>query len=290
MSKRNIWSNEETRVMLELFKEQKIIEKIDGKKYRNSEIYGMVENCLKNKKIENKSAKQIEIRWKNLKYMYINIKKEKNKSGNSANDFLFFEEMDELMGMRPSITTLETGVDTSCDVVTPSTNDSSNTNINQEDSDELQPLPSPSGLQNNSKRKRKSTSDGLLEKINKMQKDINEDFLKKQKELIDYEYKLYSQQEKESHMQMKSLLKESSDNFLCAIKDIFNDNRSIDTINLDSNKENNKSDNHSVETINLITKKENIETSNYNTETINLSEYEENIKNSLSSYFQGRID
>lgn len=105
------WSSDECLILLNIFEEKNILKLIDGKKYRKKEIYKIVENEFKSRGIIDKKELQIENKWKNLKKQYITAKKGNTISGAATNTCEYYEELDRLLGSRPSVATINKGID-----------------------------------------------------------------------------------------------------------------------------------------------------------------------------------
>ncbi|KAI7795045.1 hypothetical protein IRJ41_007376 [Triplophysa rosa] len=103
------WSATET-TLLHFVKEQKIVERLDGCKSRNNELFKQVFEKLQEAGI-NRSVEQIKNRWKALKSGYYKAKSHNNKIGESPANFLFYNIMDEIMGERPLVTVAAHAVD-----------------------------------------------------------------------------------------------------------------------------------------------------------------------------------
>lgn len=99
MASRN-WSDRETRVLISVFKQHQIINRLDGRKYKNDELFKKVHDTLRELKI-NRSVSQIQNRWKSLKSNYYKAKGDTSRSGASPAKFVFFDAMADLLGGRP---------------------------------------------------------------------------------------------------------------------------------------------------------------------------------------------
>lgn len=95
MARRNVWTPEETRELLTIIKELDLM-KLFGEE-RNTKLYQITENEMKQRGYFDKDAFQIEHKWKNLKRSYYKTKRE-NYLAESCE---YFEELDELMAMKP---------------------------------------------------------------------------------------------------------------------------------------------------------------------------------------------
>lgn len=94
------WSDRETRILIDVFKQHDIMKRLDGRKFKNGELYLKVHKTLVSLEVE-RSITQILHRWKWLKAGYYKAKAASERSGASPAKFPFFEEMKELLGGRP---------------------------------------------------------------------------------------------------------------------------------------------------------------------------------------------
>lgn len=99
---RNIWLEWEVLNLLEIIREEKIHQLFDGKRYKNAEIYKLVESKMKEKGVINKNAEQIKNKWKALKTSYTSCKKSNSVSGAQRNECDYYEILDDILGTRPS--------------------------------------------------------------------------------------------------------------------------------------------------------------------------------------------
>lgn len=68
-NKRDIWSYDETQILINIIKEKNILKIMDNKRFRIAEIFKSLENDMKSKGYC-RSAKQIHIKFKALKPKY----------------------------------------------------------------------------------------------------------------------------------------------------------------------------------------------------------------------------
>jgi hypothetical protein len=112
------WAEEETRIFLDLCIEHNIIKLMDSKRHRHVEIFKLVEDKMKEMGFI-KTASQLQIKMKQLKELYYKCKNNNNKSGESRTEFLYYEQMDNLLNTRPKTLAMEedvtAGIDTSAD-------------------------------------------------------------------------------------------------------------------------------------------------------------------------------
>ncbi|XP_026827665.1 ras guanine nucleotide exchange factor P-like [Ooceraea biroi] len=118
------WTEEETRTFINLCIEKRIIKMMDGKRHKHIDIYNSLEPAMKEMGFI-KSGAQMKIKLKHLKEQYFKCKRN-NTGGASRQTFVFYEEMEELLGGRPSVEAIaSTGIDLT---------ESSNQEIMQEES------------------------------------------------------------------------------------------------------------------------------------------------------------
>lgn len=99
---RNLWTNEEILTLLEIIREKKINNLFDGKRYKNVEIYRLIEEEMEKRGYSTKNGEQIKNKWKSLKTAYNTCKKENTKSGAARKECDYFDILDEILGTRPS--------------------------------------------------------------------------------------------------------------------------------------------------------------------------------------------
>ena len=113
---RIFWSEIEVLVLLSVFKEKKLLDKIDGKKHRRKDIFKLVEVEFRNRGYNDKNFLHIDTKWKNLKKSYMSAKKLNNTSGEGKHTCLYYTQLDELLSTRPSSSVLINAVDTSAPI------------------------------------------------------------------------------------------------------------------------------------------------------------------------------
>ncbi|XP_052903436.1 zinc finger protein with KRAB and SCAN domains 2-like [Anopheles moucheti] len=179
MARRNVWTVEETRELLAIIKELDLM-KLFGEE-RNSKLYQIAEDHMKQRGFFYKDAFQIEHKWKNLKRTYHKTKRENYLTESCE----FFEELDELMAMKPT---------------------SSKT---KEVSD--RPKRPRAVLEN---------FDLLLTKLTKVERENNDEFFKKQKDLVDYEFDLYTHDERQYTTKVSQMLNRNMNDFCAKANEI----------------------------------------------------------------------
>ncbi|XP_037541062.1 uncharacterized protein LOC119417885 [Nematolebias whitei] len=110
MAGKQNWSVSDTTFLIETLKELKIIERLDGRKCRNTELFKQVHEKLEEAGIH-RTIEQIKKRWKSLKAKYYQAKNKNGRSGSDPTTFSFYVLMDELMRERPLANTTGSGVD-----------------------------------------------------------------------------------------------------------------------------------------------------------------------------------
>ncbi|XP_039311911.1 uncharacterized protein LOC113005003 [Solenopsis invicta] len=100
--KRESWETEETRYFLQLMRERQVMKSLDGKRFRADDIFKHLELPM-NEKGYNKTAKQMQTRFRTLRLQYNKIRRQMGKSGsgNYMSSFMYVEEMSQLLEFRP---------------------------------------------------------------------------------------------------------------------------------------------------------------------------------------------
>lgn len=106
------WNDDEVKMMLQLFADEKIVEKMDSKSIRHTSLYRIIQNKLLERGI-NRTEQQIRTKYKNLRTRYFEVKEINNTSGAAPSEFIFFEYMDCILATRPKSIASKYGVDTS---------------------------------------------------------------------------------------------------------------------------------------------------------------------------------
>lgn len=96
--KRSLWSYDETLEMLNIMMDQESLKAMNGRPFRKEKAFRLIQEEMAQRGFQQKDAKQIEYRWKNLKKRYIDIQKNPD-SGDSAL-FQYYDEIDLLMNGR----------------------------------------------------------------------------------------------------------------------------------------------------------------------------------------------
>lgn len=97
----NIWSDNETKLLVTLWSDQKVQEQLENHSVRNKTVFeklakGMADGGF------NRNSKQCQSKIKHLREQYRNYKDKIARSGaGAAKAPKFFKEMDEVLGTRP---------------------------------------------------------------------------------------------------------------------------------------------------------------------------------------------
>lgn len=102
-TKRNAnWSQAETFLFIDICKEEKVLQKMDGKRFRWNEVMLPVLQQLEQSELNfNRDVDQLTNKLKSLKTEYRKAVTQNGKSGEAPSKFIYFDEMEELMGARP---------------------------------------------------------------------------------------------------------------------------------------------------------------------------------------------
>lgn len=120
-TKQHFWSDSETTFMLDEMKDLNILQLLDGRKYRNGDMF---------KKLSDKmalagytrSVEQIRTRWKVLRQSYFRAKRQSSSSSGviSPVDCPYFDTLEDLLGPIHFSATEGSGVDVGFQELTPS--------------------------------------------------------------------------------------------------------------------------------------------------------------------------
>ncbi|MGH0142544.1 UNVERIFIED_CONTAM: hypothetical protein FKN15_019723 [Acipenser sinensis] len=131
------WSDEETRVLISIIREEDVMRQLDRPKLRNSFVYQKVVDALSSQGIE-RTIPQTRDKFKKLKQSYLQERARRSRSGEGGRaQFRFWEEMDCLLGQRPVASVKARLIDTS----QPSISAASCSSPNQEGSSTSTSLP-----------------------------------------------------------------------------------------------------------------------------------------------------
>ncbi|XP_055845236.1 uncharacterized protein LOC129911450 [Episyrphus balteatus] len=235
MTKRNLWSFEETQTLLEILEEKKCLEKIEDKILHPNEIYQVVEQEMFGRGYYEKNAKQMRFRWQNLRKQYYRDRKaiEKGTTEKGFKKSPFYETLHTMLADRWSRRKEMEALEEENLIAAPieehdSSSDDDGITVSKSEMpafEECFPiLPTPSKPRLPLKRPRTpdSTSkvDAFQDKIKKVTKELNEDLFKKQKELIEYEFRLFANYTSGRDDKFKEMMATNTQTFLNGIRDL----------------------------------------------------------------------
>lgn len=99
MTKRNMWSYDETLEMLNIMLRQESLKAMNGRPFRKDKAFRLVYEEMVHRGYSTKDPKQIEYRWKNLKRQYVDLQKDPTLV--DTNPFPYYDEIDVLMKGKP---------------------------------------------------------------------------------------------------------------------------------------------------------------------------------------------
>ncbi|XP_041097378.1 uncharacterized protein LOC121308794 isoform X2 [Polyodon spathula] len=107
------WSDEETRVLISIIREEGVMRQLDRPKLRNSFVYQKVVDALSNQGIE-RTVPQTRDKFKKLKQSYLQERARRSRLGEEGrSQFRFWEEMNCLLGQRAVASVTACLIDTS---------------------------------------------------------------------------------------------------------------------------------------------------------------------------------
>lgn len=96
------WGQEETILFIELCKEEKVLIKMDGKRFRWAEVMLPIKEMMENhEKKYSRDVIQLTNKLKTLRGEYRKALEQNNTSGQAPSKFQFLSQMEELLGSRP---------------------------------------------------------------------------------------------------------------------------------------------------------------------------------------------
>lgn len=95
------WSYAETLFLINTLDELKIMKRVDGRKYKNNNLFKEVAEKFEEAGYDGRDGEQIKNKWKQLKQGYNKAKIDNGRSGASPSTFTFFDVMDRVLGQRP---------------------------------------------------------------------------------------------------------------------------------------------------------------------------------------------
>ncbi|CAG9770172.1 unnamed protein product [Ceutorhynchus assimilis] len=118
-----LWTFDTTNFLISLVK--KYDDEFQSKVKRH--VWQKIATIVSDQTKLNVSAQQCDTKWKGLKDMYKNIKQHNEKSGNDAKKWIFFNKMDEFIGLKiNNSATATTSTDVDCEENTTDCNDIEN--------------------------------------------------------------------------------------------------------------------------------------------------------------------
>ncbi|XP_058120475.1 uncharacterized protein LOC131284940 [Anopheles ziemanni] len=236
--KRSLWSYDETLEMLNIMMDQESLKAMNGRPFRKEKAFRLIQEEMAQRGFQQKDAKQIEYRWKNLKKRYIDI--QKNPDSGDTPSFQYYDEIDLLMNGRteaggtrvtkpsrsageitkeravtstsPKATTKPEPMDDS--VVSPAKNDQHDTSIDESFCDDVameeEVVEEPAETSDASQRRSQRSTKGQNPRYNadnfraapssslSTPRVTEDEQYRSQKRLIDYQFGLYSRLQQES--------------------------------------------------------------------------------------------
>uniref|UniRef100_A0A2M4BXZ8 Myb/SANT-like DNA-binding domain-containing protein n=1 Tax=Anopheles marajoara TaxID=58244 RepID=A0A2M4BXZ8_9DIPT len=204
MSRRNVWSGEETMEMLEIIKEKNLMDlfTMNSRTLKpDCDVYKIIEEEMKRNGFPLKDSTQIYHKWKNLKRTFYISRKTNQGTANCE----FARELQEI---------LEQQCVTSREVL-------------EQRRKQKDPLLLEEGQPAPTKRRRgpppKTIRNQILDKLTRMIKEQSEEYAKKWNDLYDYEFKLYKRKEKEQTASLNALLEASKSDVMNRFDSIFSE-------------------------------------------------------------------
>ncbi|XP_060778065.1 myb/SANT-like DNA-binding domain-containing protein 7 [Neoarius graeffei] len=117
-TKQHFWSDSETTFMLDEMKDLNILQLLDGRKYRNADMFKKLSDKMALAGFS-RSVEQIRTRWKVLRQSYFRAKRQ-SSSGVSPLDCPYFDILEDLLGPIHFSATEGSGVDVGFQERTPS--------------------------------------------------------------------------------------------------------------------------------------------------------------------------
>uniref|UniRef100_A0A182VRK2 Myb/SANT-like DNA-binding domain-containing protein n=1 Tax=Anopheles minimus TaxID=112268 RepID=A0A182VRK2_9DIPT len=221
MTKRNMWTYEETLEMLNIMLDQESLKAMNGRPFRKDKAFRLVCEEMIQRGFNTKDPKQIENRWKNLKKRYVDLQKNPNLA--EIHPFQYYDEIDVLMKGKPptsepklyelSITRVEPEHNVGTEYV-PAKPETPSIQINSGDESakseevsrnpalETTPQPATCSIPRRSKRSRKRPAHRSSETpkpcLPPYRITTEQEAYRNHKKLIDYQFGLYNKAQEES--------------------------------------------------------------------------------------------
>ncbi|XP_055913988.1 uncharacterized protein LOC129947453 [Eupeodes corollae] len=257
MTKRNLWGYEETLTLISIIEEKECLQKLEEKKYKTNQIYQLIEQEMFARGYYDKNAKQMEFRWQNLKKIFYKDRKTIEAGDKDHKVSPYYDQVEAVLSNRTKVKKKE-NVEMSTLSVNPiNTIDNGHFSTDEDEERVIEhdieldlpktemptfeecfpslPTPKP---RIDLKRPREIDSvskiDAFQEKIKKVTRELNEDLFRKQKELIEYEFRLFANYTTGRDEKFKDIMSQNTQTFLSGIRDLLqenNNNSKVKSIN-----------------------------------------------------------
>ncbi|XP_053660199.1 uncharacterized protein LOC128709236 [Anopheles marshallii] len=234
MTKRNMWTYDETLEMLNIMLEQESLKAMNGRPFRKDKAFRLICEEMMQRGYNTKDPKQIEYRWKNLKKHYMELQRDPNL--NDTNPFQYYDEIDVLIKGKPpstmsklyelSISRVELKPNKDAEGVFTDTNslptmqeDSEGDSVKSEENNTKPAIVAPSPQVKCSPRRSKRSRKPLTYRPNETQITClppysittEQEAYRNQKKLIDYQFGLYSKVQEESDQKFLDMSRQMLD-------------------------------------------------------------------------------
>ncbi|XP_049542779.1 uncharacterized protein LOC125955681 [Anopheles darlingi] len=262
-TRRNVWKYDETKEMLQIMLENNFVQAFSTKHNTNVQIYRQIEKIMNERGFRHKTYEQIGVRWKNLKNLHMIAKRSNDL--NERHLFPYYDEVDELVSLtkrKPRQITIQPKLsarplNTKSRIVTikaePVEASPSSQSLHmeialedpdsapdetveerlEEDEEQVDDLPARAPRVRVYARRRMPPGPKqptrLQSAIASSKQDLNDEFYRTQKRLIDYEFNLHAQREEEYMQQInlstKELMEEHMEAFFVRLKEFMDEQR-----------------------------------------------------------------
>ncbi|XP_052903334.1 uncharacterized protein LOC128310675 [Anopheles moucheti] len=234
MAKRNIWTYDETLEMLNIMFEQESLKAMNGRPFRKDKAFRLVCEEMMQRGYNTRDPKQIEYRWKNLKKHYMDLQRDPNLI--ETNPFQYYDEIDVLIKGKPPATmsklyelsisslelrpnTVEKNVFTKTNSLPTMQEDSGDDGVRSEENDikpaiitQSRPVKcSPRRSKRNVKRPTYRRSETPKTCFPPYSITTEKEAYRNQKNLIDYQFGLYSKVQEESDQKFLDMSRQMLD-------------------------------------------------------------------------------
>ncbi|XP_050094154.1 uncharacterized protein LOC126576893 [Anopheles aquasalis] len=261
-NRRNVWKYEETKEMLQIMLDNNFVQQFSTKHNNNVQIYQQIEKMMIERGFRHKTYEQISVRWKNLKNLHMVAKR--SNSQNERQLFPYYDEMDELLAftkrkpprqitIQPKLST-PTGkaknrrygtitegspssesihMEIALEEPDSAPDETVEDRLEEEEEEEIDDPPVRTPRARVYARRRllsvPKRPNRLQSAIPASKHDLNDEFFRTQKRLIDYEFNLHAKREEEYMQQinlaMKELMEENMEAFFLRLRDFMEDQR-----------------------------------------------------------------